>query len=309
MKNRKTERSKCAVISAALLAMTALTSFSLAQGTERSGKDVVDTVCAKCHATGERGAPKIGDKQAWLTRSELGLGGLTQHAVTGVRKMPAHGGSPNLTDLEIGRAITYMVNQSGGQWTEPASARDILAVRTGQQVVKAQCAKCHQDGLKGAPRIGDREAWIPRLKRGLDHTVRSAISGHGGMPPRGDKADLTDVEVRNAILYMYNPKAAARIEPWGAPPVTGALTGQQVVQAQCHKCHQDGLHGAPRIGDREAWIPRLKQGIEHAVRSAIRGHGGMPPRGDRADLTDTEIRNAILYMYNPGAGSQPAGKK
>jgi len=42
------------------------------------------------------------------------------------------------------------------------------------------------------------------------------------------------------------------------------------------------------------------------VRSAIRGHGGMPPRGDRADLTDAEIRNAILYMYNPGAAKTGA---
>jgi cytochrome c5 len=30
----------------------------------------------------------------------------------------------------------------------------------------------------------------------------------------------------------------------------------------------------------------------------------MPPRGDRADLTDAEIRNAILYMFNPGAVSK-----
>lgn len=278
------------------------------QTAERGGKQVVDAVCAKCHVTGESGAPKIGDKQAWLTRAELGLGGLTQHAITGVRKMPAHGGGPKLSDLEIGRAITYMVNQSGGHWTEPASAKEIAALRTGQQVVQSQCAKCHQTGLKGAPRIGDREAWIPRLKRGLDQTVRLAIAGHDGMPARGDKADLTDGEVRNAILYMYNPKAAARIEPWGTPPVAGVLTGQQVVQAQCYKCHQEGLHGAPRIGDREAWIPRLKQGVEYAVRSAIRGHGGMPPRGDRADLTDTEIRNAILYMYNPKGSAPPAGK-
>lgn len=293
----------------AVTALWVITAFSVqpvaaAQRAERSGKAVVDEVCAKCHATGERGAPRIGDKQAWLTRAELGLGGLTQHAVLGVRKMPAHGGSPNLTDLEIGRAITYMVNQSGGHWTEPASAKEIAAVRTGQQVVEAQCVNCHQDGLNGAPRIGDRAAWIPRLKRGLDETVRSAISGHGGMPPRGDKADLTDGEVRNAIIYMYNPKAATRIESWGSKSAQGTLTGQQVVQAQCHKCHQDGLHGAPRIGDRDAWVPRLKQGVEHAVRSAIRGHGGMPPRGDRADLTDMEIRNAILYMFNPGTASK-----
>ncbi|MEQ1775713.1 MAG: c-type cytochrome [Burkholderiales bacterium] len=298
--------------------MIALVSIVLApdaaaQTGERSGKDVVDAVCAKCHVSGEQGAPKIGDQQAWLTRAEQGLGGLTQNAVSGVRKMPAHGGSQKLTDLDIGRAITYMVNQSGGVWTEPASAKEIAALRTGQQVAQAQCNKCHQTGVGGAPRIGDREAWIPRLKRGLDQTVRSAISGHGGMPPRGDKADLTDGEIRNAILYMYNPKAAARIEPWGAKDVSGTLTGQQVVQAQCYKCHQDGLHGAPRIGDRAAWVPRLKQGVEHAVRSAIRGHGGMPPRGDRADLTDTEIRSAVLYMYNPGAAakgsvSTPGGK-
>ncbi len=309
MLNDRTGRTTPWIAATAMLTIAVLfpPAGSAAQNGGRSGKEVVDTVCANCHAKGERGAPKIGDKHAWMTRAERGLGGLTQHAVSGVRKMPAHGGSPKLSDLEIGRAITYMVNQSGGQWTEPASAKEIAAVRTGQQVVQTQCVKCHQAGVKGAPRIGDREAWIPRLKRGVDQLVRSAISGHGGMPPRGDKANLTDDEVRNAILYMYNPKAGARLEPWGAKEVPATLTGQQVFQAQCHKCHQEGLHGAPRIGDRDAWVPRLKQGVEHVVRNAIRGHGGMPPRGDRADLTDTEIRNAILYMYNPAAA--PKGGK
>ena len=272
-----------------------------AQTGERSGKEIVDTVCAKCHATGERGSPKIGDKKAWSARAEQGLGGLTQHAVTGVRQMPAHGGSPNLTDLEIGRAITYMVNQSGGKWTEPASAKELAALRTGQQVVQAQCFKCHQDGLQGAPRIGDRDAWLPRLKQGVERAVRSAINGHGGMPPRGDKAGLTDSEIRSAILYMYNPGAAPSAAAASTKEMAAVRSGQQVVQAQCYKCHQDGVHGAPRIGDRDAWVPRLKQGVDYAVNSAIRGHGGMPPRGDRADLTDAEIRNAILYMYNPGA--------
>jgi cytochrome c5 len=42
--------------------------------------------------------------------------------------------------------------------------------------------------------------------------VHSAISGHGGMPPRGDRADLTDGELRAAILYMFNPKAPAKAE-------------------------------------------------------------------------------------------------
>ena len=82
--------------------------------------------------------------------------------------------------------------------------------RSGKEVVEAQCSKCHLEGKGGAPKIGDRDAWIQRLKKGLDATVREAIRGHGGMPPRGEKADLTDREVRNAILYMYYPGNAPK---------------------------------------------------------------------------------------------------
>ena len=82
------------------------------------------------------------------------------------------------------------------------------AERSGKEVADAQCSKCHLDGKGGAPKIGDRDAWTQRLKKGLDNTVREAIKGHGGMPARGDKADLTDREVRNAILYMFYPGSA-----------------------------------------------------------------------------------------------------
>jgi len=86
--------------------------------------------------------------------------------------------------------------------------------RTGEQIVKAQCAKCHQQGLHGAPKTGDRQAWAPRMKLGLDATVRAAIKGHGAMPARGGMADLTDTELRAAILYLFNPAAAsAKLEP------------------------------------------------------------------------------------------------
>jgi cytochrome c5 len=188
-----------------LLAMPIASLPVKAQGIERSGKQVVEAVCAACHATGANGAPKIGDKKAWSKRASQGLTSLTQHALEGIRKMPSHGGNPGLTDLEIGRAVAYMVNQSGGRWVEPVSAKDLASERSGEQVVKSQCIKCHQEGLRGAPRIGDREAWVPRMKQGLDYLVGSAIRGHGGMPPRGGQANLTDSEIRAAVLYMFNP--------------------------------------------------------------------------------------------------------
>jgi cytochrome c5 len=179
-----------------------------------SGKQVVEKTCIACHGKGLNGAPRIGDREAWKKRAEQGLTSLTQHALKGIRDMPAHGGNLALTDLEIARAVTYMVNRSGGRWVEPASALDLTAERSGAQIVQLQCSKCHREGIGGAPRIGDMAAWAPRLKDGLDGAVRAAIHGHGGMPPRGDRADLTDAEVRNAVIYMINPGAVA---PKGAP--------------------------------------------------------------------------------------------
>ena len=175
-----------------------------AQSAERSGKEVVDGTCGSCHATGANGAPKIGDKAAWSKLSTLGLSGLTKFALTGIRKMPPHGGNMKLTDTEIKRAVAYMVNQSGGHWIEPTSKQKAPVKRTGEQIVKMRCIKCHETGKGGAPKIGDRDAWIPRLKDGLDATVRSAINGHGGMPARGGMPSVSDAELKDAITYMIN---------------------------------------------------------------------------------------------------------
>ena len=208
-KNTPPAMTRRSLIGAALLAsaMPIASQPAIAQGADRSGKEVVQAVCAACHATGANGAPKIGDQKAWGKRASQGLTSLTQHALDGIRRMPSHGGSRSLSNLEIGRAVAYMVNQSGGRWVEPVSAKDLATERSGEQVVKSQCIKCHEGGLKGAPRIGDREAWIPRMKEGLDKLVRSAIRGHGGMPPRGGQANLTDSEIQGAVLYMFNPGA------------------------------------------------------------------------------------------------------
>ena len=195
---------------------------------QRSGKELVDTICAACHATGVDGAPKIGDREAWSNRASQGLSSLRQHALDGIRKMPAHGGRPDLSDLEIARAVSYMVNRSGGNWVEPASMDDLTVERSGEQVVLAQCIKCHEEGLNGAPKIGDRDAWTQRIVQrvGLEFLVRSAIHGHGGMPPRGDQPNLTDSEIHAAILYMYNPV--------GVPPKSSSTAARPGPRADAY---------------------------------------------------------------------------
>jgi cytochrome c5 len=186
-------------------------SFALgaaAQAPERSGKEVVDSLCISCHGSGAGGAPKIGDAKAWSARAAKGLTSLSASALAGINQMPAHGGNLNLTNTEIERAITYMVNHSGGHWVEPVSRTAKAPDRSGKEIVDAQCMKCHGTGVDGAPRIGDRAAWTPRVKQGLDAVVRSAIHGHGAMPPRGGMADLTDPEIRAAVVYMFNAGTA-----------------------------------------------------------------------------------------------------
>jgi cytochrome c5 len=201
---------------------------ALAQGAERSGKDVVDSVCVSCHGAGVDNAPRIGDKEAWAPRASRGLTQLSQNALDGIRKMPPHGGNPSLSDLEIKRAITYMVNKSGGQWTEPISRTAPSASRSGAKIVQTYCFKCHQTGVGGAPRIGESAAWIPRAKEGFDVLVRSAINGHGGMPPRGGVANLTDAEARDAITFMLNPVITAA-KP-AAPPDLASDNNHRVIE-------------------------------------------------------------------------------
>ena len=174
-----------------------------AQSADRNGKEVVDSVCVACHGNGKDGAPRIGDAKAWEARSRRGLSSLSKSAIEGVRKMPPHGGSPGVSDIEIKRAIAYMVNQSGGKWIEPIDRAAAPKERSGKAIYEAQCVKCHGTGVNGAPKLGDKAAWIDRARLGFDSVVRSAIHGHGAMPARGGMADLTDAEMKAAVTYMF----------------------------------------------------------------------------------------------------------
>ena len=106
------------VVAAAAVVMLLAASGAHAQRGDRSDKQVVESLCVSCHGSGEKGAPKIGDRKAWAKLERRGLTGLSKSALRGLGDMPHHGGNPDLTDTEIERAITYMVNQSGGHWYE-----------------------------------------------------------------------------------------------------------------------------------------------------------------------------------------------
>jgi cytochrome c5 len=84
----------------------------------QSGEAVYKGLCATCHESGALKAPKTGDTAAWAKLIKEGLPALTADAIKGVGQMPPRGGNPDLSDLEVERAIVYMANRSGAKWTE-----------------------------------------------------------------------------------------------------------------------------------------------------------------------------------------------
>jgi cytochrome c5 len=82
---------------------------------ERSGEQVVQATCVRCHETGQGGAPKIGDKAAWSQRISQGVAAVTKSAIRGHGGMPARGGLADLTDKEITSAILYMFGRAGAE--------------------------------------------------------------------------------------------------------------------------------------------------------------------------------------------------
>jgi len=82
----------------------------------KSGEEVYKAVCSMCHQAGILNAPKLGDTQAWASRISQGYETLVQHAIKGIRSMPAKGGNASLSDAEVAGAVLYMTNSSGASF-------------------------------------------------------------------------------------------------------------------------------------------------------------------------------------------------
>ena len=198
-----------------------------------TGEQVYGQVCKTCHDPGLAGAPKTGDKAAWSARIASGETALNQHALAGYKGkagvMPAKGGNADLTDDEVRRAVAYLANKAGANWTEPAVAPVALAGASlapiataaaapvaatapaagkpdGKTIFDNNCAACHGAGIAGAPRIGDRAAWAPRIAQGITVLYTHAIGGLQGkggvMPPKGGNLALADPDIKAAVDYM-----------------------------------------------------------------------------------------------------------
>lgn len=75
-----------------------------------------------------------------------------------------------------------------------------------------------------------------------------------------------------------------------------AADGEQIYQASCQACHATGAAGAPKVGDKEAWSPRIAQGNDTLLKHATEGLRAMPPKGACATCSEDDLKAAIEYM-------------
>lgn len=100
------------------VARVELQAVTIKPGT-RTGEQIYKSTCGACHEAGVVGAPKMGDSGGWAPRVAIGENALVASAIAGKNAMPPRGGGSDLTDAEVHRAVAYIVNHSGGSFTEP----------------------------------------------------------------------------------------------------------------------------------------------------------------------------------------------
>ena len=84
----------------------------------------------------------------------------------------------------------------------PAPSAEVLA--TGEKIYTATCLACHGAGVLGAPKLGDKAMWAPRIAKGMDTLYANSIKGINTMPARGGNAALKDDEMNAAVDYMVS---------------------------------------------------------------------------------------------------------
>lgn len=223
----------------------------------QGGQAVYTAVCAACHGTGAAGAPKVGDNGAWGARIAQGFDTLVQHAVHGIRAMPAKGGNPDLDDIEVARAVAYMGNQSGAKFKEPDAPAPTAPAAVGA----------------AAP-------------AGTPAAAAAAADAAAPAAPAPAPAPVP-------------APAPAPAAPGAAPATASADTGKTLFNAACVACHGAGIAGAPKVGDKANWAPRIAQGnavlYEHAIKGFQGKAGVMPPKGGSA-APDADVKAAVDYM-------------
>lgn len=128
-------------------------------------------------------------------------------------------------------------------------------------------------------------------------TQEAAPAMESAAPEAAPPAEVTEPAPEPAA-EPTEPQAAAEA---AAESQSAAVDGQKIYQASCQACHAAGVAGAPKLGDKAAWAPRIAKGNDALLSSVKNGLNVMPPKGGCMSCSDDELRAAIEYMVAEGS--------
>ncbi len=194
------------------------------------------------------------------------------------------------------------------------SVATLLAVSTMATQAQDNAAKPAEAPTTEAAPAADAQAPATDATAPADAAAADAQSADAAPAKPAEEAPKDSPQV--AKLVAEYPRLIARIEPVGKvcfsdeedkcdikivslpPAVEGqARDGDILYKAICSTCHDAGLIGAPKVGDKGAWAARIGKGTATLYNNAINGFNAMPARGG-ADLSDDEVKNAVDYMIS-----------
>ena len=229
----------------------------------KTGEQVFAAVCTACHTAGVAGAPKMGDNAAWAPFIKSGYDTMLNVALHGKGGMPAKGGNPTLSDYEVARAVVYMANKSGASLPEPAAPAEEGAKKDADAAPAAAPAPAAAAPAAAAPAAAASAAAAP-----------TAAAPAAAAPA--------------APAPAAAPQQAAAVNP----------AGEKLYKSVCFACHATGVANAPKFGDKAAWDPYIKTGMDAMVKVAMQGKPPMPPKGGAANASEDDIRAAVQYMVD-----------
>lgn len=116
----------------------------------------------------------------------------------------------------------------------------------------------------------------------------------------GVETDINTVEARIKKVGSINMGSeplsvvVTNVEPVKIKPAKNAEVVEVTVPAVCNGCHSAGILGAPKVGNKDDWVERARQGIEALVMSVSKGKGNMPPQG--VNFNNDQLKKAIEAM-------------
>jgi cytochrome c5 len=123
--------------------------------------------------------------------------------------------------------------------------------------------------------------------------VAERIKPVGELTVGAAQAEKVAASSSNAVMDAIIPSANAA----GADD-----HGKKLYDTTCMACHAAGVAGAPKLGDKAAWAPRIAQGADTLHTHAIKGFQGkagmMPPKGGNMGAKDEDVKAAVDYMVS-----------